>query len=434
MNKTKLSRNRLFYLRTAFASAFGILCLVGITGLFYPVRIFDIQFTALAQRILVDFSLTALILLSILLLTTLIFGRVYCSVLCPFGLFQEFLMFIFRRPVAKRRNRPYKYLLAAVVFGILAGGTAVLIRLIDPYALFGSAADGAWIGITAAVIITILVFFAGRFFCSHICPVGTVLGLLSRRAHNKIFIDDNLCISCGLCASSCPTASIDFQNKSVNNETCIKCFRCLGTCRRHSIYYGVPPKAPVPFSPARRRLLIGGGIVAAFALAAKSGIELSRLTTAKIKKAILPAGAGNAEDFANRCLNCNLCVQNCPMKIIKKASADYPVVHIDYGESFCDYDCRNCSSVCPSGAIRRLSLPEKQKTQIGIAAIDENICIKCGLCVMKCPRQIIRKENGGFPQISADECIGCGACRSACPVKAINISAVDRQKILEGEI
>lgn len=125
-----------------------------------------------------------------------------------------------------------------------------------------------------------------------------------------------------------------------------------------------------------------------------------------------------------------LCVQNCPIKILKKANGDYPAVHLDYSDSFCDYDCNKCSQVCPSGAIKRLSLAQKQKTQIGLANIDEQICVKCGLCVMKCPRQAISKADGSFPVVDASQCIGCGACANGCPVKAITIQPVAKQKIL----
>ena len=171
-------------------------------------------------------------------------------------------------------------------------------------------------------------------------------------------------------------------------------------------------------------------VVAVLALAVKGGIELGKTIAAKVKKVILPAGAGNAEDFANRCLNCNLCVQNCPMKILKKADGDYPAVHVDYTDGFCDYDCNRCSAICPSGAIKRLTLAEKQKTQIGLAVINEEVCIKCGLCVMKCPRQAISREDGSFPLVDAGGCIGCGACKAACPVKAITIVPVEKQRIL----
>lgn len=125
-----------------------------------------------------------------------------------------------------------------------------------------------------------------------------------------------------------------------------------------------------------------------------------------------------------------LCIQNCPIKILKKANGDYPAVHLDYSDSFCDYDCNKCSQVCPSGAIKCLSLAQKQKTQIGLASIDEQICVKCGLCVMKCPRQAISKADGAFPVVDASQCIGCGACANGCPVKAITIQPVAKQKIL----
>lgn len=143
MNKTY------FRIRCIIAWVTGILCFLAFFSAFYPVKIFDLQLTALLQRFLVDVSLTAAILLSALLLLTLFFGRVYCSTLCPFGLLQEFLMLFFRRRTGYRQNRPAKYFLAAVFFGMLLGGTVAVIRLIDPYALFGSAASGALPGLAA---------------------------------------------------------------------------------------------------------------------------------------------------------------------------------------------------------------------------------------------------------------------------------------------
>lgn len=424
MNKTY------FRIRCIIAWVTGILCFLAFFSAFYPVKIFDLQLTALLQRFLVDVSLTAAILLSALLLLTLFFGRVYCSTLCPFGLLQEFLMLFFRRRTGYRQNRPAKYFLAAVFFGMLLGGTVAVIRLIDPYALFGSAASGALPGLAAFGFVAVPTWFFGRIFCANICPVGTLLGLLAIHARKKILINSEQCVSCGLCATGCPTGSIDFRSKTVNNETCIKCFKCLTVCRQNGIDYRSEPVAAVPFSPERRRLLTAAAAAAVLSVAVKGGIRLSRTIADKTKKVILPAGAGNPGEFASRCLNCNLCVAGCPMRIIKKASADYPAVHIDYAESFCDYDCHNCSAVCPSGAIKKISLAEKRKTQIGLAAVDENACIKCGICVMKCPRQIICRKNGGFPQIDAKGCIGCGACQNTCPVNAITVIPVETQKIL----
>lgn len=421
---------KLRYTRAVVAGIIGVLSILAFLGIFYPFKIFDIQLTALLQRTFIDFSLFVGLLLAGLLIITFLFGRIYCSTLCPLGLYQEFLMLVFRRKVAVQKNKPYKYFLAAVVFGALSGGSVVLVRLIDPYTLFGSAFSGAWLGLGFLLILTMIVWFKGRLFCTNVCPVGALLGLISKRALCQIHIDQDSCVSCGLCASKCPTGSIDFKAKTVDNETCIKCFKCMSGCRKGGIHYGTKPAPKVTFSPARRQLLVSGAVITAFALAVKGGIILSKTVAAKIKKVILPAGAENAEAFANRCLNCNLCVQNCPMKILKKANGDYQTVHIDYEDSFCEYDCHKCSQVCPSGAIKRMTLAEKQKTQIGLASIDHEKCIKCGLCVMKCPRQAITKKDGEVPQIDTNQCIGCGACQAACPVKAITITPVEKQKIL----
>lgn len=425
-----MKKKILYYGRAVLALVIGVMSVLAFAGVFYPVRIFDVQFTALLQRVAVDFSVAAVILLGLLLVLTLLFGRFYCSTLCPFGLLQELFMTVFRRKTGGQKNLPFKYFLAVVMFGFLAGGTVLAARWLDPYTLFGSAASGAWIGLTAVVLVLILVWFKGHFFCVNICPVGVVLGLLSKIALNKIYIENDKCVSCGLCARKCPTGSIDFKNKTVDNETCIKCFKCLNQCHKDSLHYGIKPAKIVPFSPARRRLLVSTAFAAFVAATIRGGMDFARAAVGKLKKAVLPAGAGNADDFANRCLNCNLCVQNCPMKIIKKANEDYLTVHIDYGDNFCDYNCHKCSEVCPSGAIKKITLEQKQKTQIALAMVDEDTCVKCGLCVRECPRQIIRKADGAYPQISTDECIGCGACQSVCPVKAITMLPVEKQKIL----
>ena len=418
------------YIRNVIAVIIGVLYVFAFTGLFYPLPFLDIQLTALLQRILIDFSLFAVILLAVLLIITLLFGRIYCSVFCPLGLYQEFLMLLFRRKVTTQKSHPYKYILAALVFGALFGGTAYLVRLIDPYTFFSTAVSGTWFGLTLLAVLTVLVWFKGRIFCANICPVGALLGLISKYAANKIYIENDKCVSCGLCASKCPVGSIDFKNKTVDNETCIKCFKCLGGCHRISIHYG-RKKTPIPqFSPARRQMLVGGAAAAVLAVAFKGGLEISKHIAVKIKSVIVPAGAGSAKEFANHCLNCNLCVQNCPMKILKKANNYYPAVHIKYGDKFCDYNCHKCSQVCPSGAISKLSLAQKQKTQIGLASIDEDICIRCGLCVTNCPRKAVSKEKGGYPLVNTNICIGCGACASGCPVKAIKINPTATQRIL----
>ena len=419
------------YGRAILALLVAVLAVGGIFGWFYPLKIFDIQLVPLLQRSLVNFSWFVLILLLGLMVLALVLGRVYCSVLCPLGLLQEAMMIIFRRKNTMHKNWPYKYFIAAVACGVLIGGSALVVRWIDPYTLFGSAATGAAIGLGALILLAVLVWFKGRWFCANICPVGAVLGLLAKKAWVKVYINQDKCVACGMCARQCPVGCIDIKNKTVDNEMCIKCMKCQGVCKFGALQLGKAPKAEPKFNAGRRRFLIGGAALLVLAAAAKSGISIAKSIGKKVKATILPAGAGNVEDFANRCLNCNLCVARCPMKIIKKADAEHPTVHLDYSEAFCNYKCHRCSKVCPSGAIKTLSLEEKRRTQIAIAQVDEDVCVKCGLCVHECPRQIIVKEEGGFPKISPDECIGCGACYNVCPVRAISMQEVTQQRLLD---
>ena len=161
----------LFYLRASVAWIVGILCLGGILGLFYPLPFFDTQIGALLQRLLVDFSISALVLFGAILLMTLLLGRVYCSSLCPLGLFQEFLLLFSRRKMKASKHHAYKYLIAALVFGALIGGTALLLRWLDPYSIFGSAFSGATFGLAWIIIIAILVWSKGRFFAPKFVPL-----------------------------------------------------------------------------------------------------------------------------------------------------------------------------------------------------------------------------------------------------------------------
>ncbi|MBR1648105.1 MAG: 4Fe-4S binding protein [Alphaproteobacteria bacterium] len=422
----------LIYTRFLAAITVSVLCGLAFFGHFYDFKIFDMQFTAALQSgIIFGLGLSAALFAAVVLVTVL-FGRVYCSTLCPLGLYQELLTIAFKPFYKKRKQHLAKhyaaaYFLAAVLFGTLAGGTAFLLRYIDPYSIAGNALSLAPFGLGFVGCLAVLVFFKKRFFCTNICPVGAALGVISRFSPAKIRIDETKCKTCGLCAKACPCGAIDFKNHTVDNETCVKCFKCLSYCRHKALYYGLKQSQPVKFSFKRRQLLKNGAVLLVFGAALKGGIELTKKIASAVKKAILPAGSSSTAEFANRCLNCNLCVANCPMKIIHPATPEIPFVHLDYGEKYCDFDCHKCSQICPSGAIKRLSLKEKQNTKIATAVVNEDVCIGCGLCVFACPKQIIVKEEGGHPYIPFDGCIGCAKCAASCPVKAIGMEAIDKQ-------
>ena len=221
------------------------------------------------------------------------------------------------------------------------------------------------------------------------------------------------------------------REKTVDNETCVKCLKCIGTCRQNAIKYGIKPKEEVKFIVSRRKLIWTGAAFVVLAGAVKAGLELGEKAAEKIRNIILPPGAVNANRMYNKCLNCNLCIENCPNKILAKANDKFGAVHIDYakGEGFCKYDCNKCSQVCPSGAIKKITKEEKQKTRIAMASINQEKCTQCGICVYDCPAGAISKQ-GKKTVIDASKCIGCGRCKKSCRFDAIEIFAINEQTVI----
>ena len=416
-----------YKIRLTIAGLVLILAILGFCG-FYQIKVLDLQFAPLLQRIFTDVS--AAVIFGGIVILTLLFGRFYCSVICPFGILQEFAALVLKKKNKAVANHPVKYFIAAVVFGFLLGGSAIVLRYIEPYTLFGSAITLSVVGVVGVFAVLTLVFFKNRFFCTNICPVGTLLGLLSKLALCKIYINSEKCVSCGLCEKNCPSGCINSKEKFIDNETCIKCLKCLDVCPKGGIKFGRKLRKDVKFSLKRRQVIIGTTALAVLGGMIKAGIVIKDKIVENFKEIILPPGAVSQERLANKCFNCNLCAVNCPNKIITKADDDFPVVHIDYSKGFCKYDCNKCGEVCPTGAIKRLKLEEKQKTRIGMAMIIEDKCSSCGLCAEACPCHAIIKEDGKKPMLNASKCIGCGACKNACPVGAIEIFPVREQKML----
>ena len=420
-----------YKIRLFISVAVFIFAILGALGLFYPVKLFDVQFAPLLQRVFVDFSLLVLILFAAIVLLTLLFGRFYCSVLCPFGAIQEIFALIFfkKRKNKYIKNYPVKYFILAVVFGVLAAQSACLIRYIEPYTYFASAFALGTLGLCAIVAVIVLTFFKNRFFCTNICPVGALLGLISKLSLNKIYIQKDTCVSCGNCEKVCPSGCINYKEKDIDNETCIRCLKCLEACPKGGIKFSKKPKEQVKFSLNRRKAVIGAAALALFGTMVKAGIEIKDRVVQKIKDVILPPGAQNGERLVNTCFNCNLCVENCPNKIIVRANNDFEAVHIDYSKGYCEKDCNKCGEVCPTGAIKRLSLEDKQKTRIAMAMIKEDLCTKCGICEKACLYGAIIKSDGKTI-VNASKCIGCGACKAACRFNAIEIFAIKKQDLI----
>lgn len=429
-----MNKKHFYKIRQAAAGIVFLLAVLGLTGSFYPVKIFDIQIVPLIQRVIADFSGISVFLLAAVFVLTLFWGRLYCSVICPFGIMQEIVLLIKSKLNKKRGtnistkpvNFALKYFIAAIAWGIFFGGSTLAVGCIDPYTLFTSPISKAAFGLISIVIIAAAVIFKNRIFCTNFCPAGTILGLISKFSVNKIYMNGN-CVSCGMCAIHCSANCINTKENTVDNEICIKCLKCTNICPENAILYGTQPKITEKFNPKRRRLIIGAAALIVFGLMIKTGIVLKDKITEKIKDVILPPGAVNKQRFASSCLNCSLCVQYCPNKIIKKADKEYNIVHLDYSKNSCRFDCNKCSQVCPSGAIKHLTIEQKQKIKIADAVINDDRCVNCGDCLSTCPVHAIIREKG-HPVIEAMKCIGCGACKNTCFVDAIEVSSVTEQK------
>ncbi len=232
-----------------------------------------------------------------------------------------------------------------------------------------------------------------------------------------------------MCEKNCPTGSIDCKKGLVEQETCVKCLKCASSCPKGAIEFGFIKKEE-EFNPKRREFLTLAGSLVLFSSAFIIARNYTQKTIKKLKNIILPAGAQDYQRFKDKCLNCNLCVNVCPNKIIKKADKTCGTIHIDYkeGKGFCKFDCRKCQEVCPSGAIKKTTLEEKQNTRIALGVVNDD-CINCGICVDNCPKNAISKVNDKIT-INPSLCIGCNKCSVVCPRNAIQVFSINEQKTI----
>ena len=156
----------------------------------------------------------------------------------------------------------------------------------------------------------------------------------------------------------------------------------------------------------------------------------------------MPPGAGNARRFHEKCVGCGICIRECVGHVLVPAVGQYglegfmqPV--LDYSRGSCVYTCNHCSNICPPNALLPLSLAEKQRTRIGIASVNSDSCVGCGICASNCPAtaiEIVSGADGRKAVVSGDHCIGCGVCRNVCPLPegpAITVSGVSEQILVK---
>ncbi|MFW5708074.1 MAG: 4Fe-4S dicluster domain-containing protein [Bacteroidota bacterium] len=412
-----------------------------------------LRFTALA------FSVASLGFLLIIILTAL-FGRFYCSSLCPLGTLQDIFINIsgrFRKKSKRRfvynpnKKRIFRYSIlgATLLFWIL--GSLFLLNLLDPFSNFGKisvtmiqpvfsrinngiafllqefdiyavspmlpqALPANVVFVSVGIFATLLIMsvLRGRFFCNTLCPAGSVLGLFSAKALYRIGFKDESCTLCRRCEFACKAECIDSKNKTVDYQRCVSCFNCLTACSNQGLTFvnslkKDPVKNPTLTQDGLRKrnflvTMVAGmlSIPALKKLSAAGTPGEPGMIPVESKLPVTPPGSLSHDHFTGKCIACYLCVGACPTNVIVPSFFDYGLEgfmqpRLDFHKSFCNYDCVRCSEVCPTGAIRELSREEKHLEQIGVAKFTYESCV-----------------------VTVDR-TDCGACSEHCPTKAVSM-------------
>ncbi len=287
-----------------------------------------------------------------------------------------------------------------------------------------------------------------RFWCRKLCPLGALLGLAGKRRPLGVHLDAKTCIDCGKCRRICPTGAI--QGKALSPEECTFCGSCVAPCPVNALIVGtrLASEEPAPAGvPARRAFLAAAvaGVASAPVLLANTQRQANQA------RMIRPPGAQDEDRFLDACVRCGECMKACPQNALHPTGfqaglAGLWTPRIVPVLGYCDYNCLSeeakvgnfCSTVCPTGAIKRLTPPEHKAAKRGTAYFRTDRCIpyvertECSVCVEHCPvpQKALKNELVEVVDFATGErktiqrpwvdkhlCIGCGQCEFVCPLK-----------------
>ena len=398
-----------------------------------------------------------------LIALTLVFGRIYCSVICPLGVFQDVLARFHRKKNKYSYSKEVRWLRYPVlgVF-VIAGlaGVGSLFQLLAPYSSYGRIATmifqpvwkfgnnllalvaehfdsyafytiDTWmrslpvfvIAAVTLVLLFVLAWRGGRTYCNTICPVGTILSFFARFSWFKIRFDEEKCKNCSLCSKNCKAACIDFKTHSVDYSRCVVCGNCIEKCNFGALKYCGPSKSTRnsgdsklsgssadTVDTSKRSFLLASAMVAGAAMAQKKeklmdgGIaELEDKVAPERQTPLTPPGSQSFQNLSTRCTGCQLCISECPNQVLRPSS---DLMHLmqptmSYEHGYCRPECTRCSEVCPAGAIQLVDVAEKTSIQIGHAVWIKKNCV-----------------------VLTDE-VECGNCARHCPSGAIEMVPLD---------
>ncbi len=393
---------------------------------------------------------------------TLVFGRVYCSVICPLGVFQDVVSWFSGRRKKKKYRFSYSPAVSWLRYGMLGvfiiamiAGIGSVVALLAPYSSYGRIVlnlfapvyqwgnnvlayfaersdsyafyeTSIWLKslptfIIAAVTFVVLVVLAwrnGRTYCNTICPVGTVLGFFSRYSLFRPEIDAEKCTNCSLCSRKCKAACINYKDHRIDYSRCVTCMDCIDSCKHGAISYKYrfgkkeikETSETGNTNNARRSFLTGMGLVlvssAVKAQEKKVDGGLAVILDKKVPARttpLVPPGAKGLRNMRTRCTGCQLCVSVCPNQVLRPSTKLETLMQpeMSYERGYCRPECTKCSEVCPAGAILKLTPADKSATQIGHAVWVEKNCVP------------LRDK------------VACGNCARHCPTGAITMVPSD---------
>lgn len=378
-------------------------------------------------------------------LATFLLGRFFCDTLCPLGILQSFVNWLFHPRTHVRRvcsrlpetkaQRIVRWCVFAAAVALGAFGCMGLVTCILPISVFGKAVatvravvDAGSVGqafdtpealffaaFSLAVFLAVMALAAfgrGRLWCNWICPFGTVYNLVAKIALRKSKVGKG-CGNCKRCFTDGEAISRSPQQEKDTSDS---------------------PKA------TRRETLKGVAMLAATGKLTDGGYAGVSLPGVPDRKPVLPPGAGMRSAFALKCAACQLCVANCPGGCLKPSVrlGSFGQPELDFRHGSCIATCVKCGEICPEGAIAHLQPERRRHVHVGRAVWKKDLCIRttekvpCTACERKCPVQAIHVVKG-FPVVDPDTCIGCGACEHVCPSRpmpAIFVEGYDEQRIV----
>ena len=404
------------------------------------------------------------IVVAVLVILTLLLGRIYCSVICPLGIMQDIIARLNRkknRYSYSGEKRVLRYAVLVVFVVLLVVGLGAFAALLAPYSSYGRIAENllrpvylfgnnilasiaehfnsyafyhadVWIKslptfIIAAVSFVVIGYLAwrgGRTYCNTICPVGTVLSFFARFSLFKIYFDEDKCRKCSKCSKNCKASCIDYKNMTVDYSRCVTCGNCLEQCSFDALHFGMRAKKKVErgerneertgkqgVDEGKRAFLLGAALATTGAAIAQVKKKTDGgLAVIEDKEApnrttpITPPGSYSAKNMAQHCTACQLCVSECPNEVLRPSTDLMTLMQptMSYERGYCRPECNRCSEVCPTGAIEPIKKEDKTSIQIGHAVWVKHQCI---------PVMTDADKD--------QETVECGNCARHCPTGAI---------------